>query len=1144
MPASTTREIDGFCCLCRSRCGARFEVREDQLIAAKPAPDHPTGKALCLKGKAAPEIWSNPDRLLYPQRRTTPKSDPNPGWERVTWEQALQDIAQRLEAIKTRDGAEAVGFGVTTPSGTPMSDSIEWVERFIRLFGSPNTVYATEICNWHKDHAHKFTYGSGILYPDYENADAILLWGFNPSAVWLDQATQIAAARARGAKILSVDPRRAGYAQGADHWLRVLPGRDGPLAMCLAQILISRQAYDAEFLRRWSNASLLVKDETGAFLREEEVTGVVGGGRYVAADATGGLVFYDPKSRSFDAEHQGLQLRTKVEVETVFGPVACRTAFVRYEEACAPWTVARTAAETGIAAEDILRAAETLIAAKRVAYYCWSGVGQHRDATQTDRAIALLMALKGGYDRRGGNVAYEKHPMHAVTDFNQFPAGKIEKALGYQARPLGPPSQGWVAARDLYAAILEGEPYRVRALVGFGANMSVSQGDTDMAVAALQALEFHVQIDSVETPTARFADYLLPANTPWEREALRNGFDVSQSAESLAQLRPAVVPSAGESRSDTEIVFDLACRLGLGDAFFDGDIDAARDWQLQPSGLRLADLRAHPKGISRPLTYREAKFAEQVDTGLRGFQTPTGLVEIYSERLLNHWYEPVPRFQSEVQGEDQHAYPLRLTTAKNGYFCHSQHRNVVSLRKRMRQPQVWVHPDTAQAQGLEDGDWAELVSPHGTARMQVVFDTDLHPDVAVGSYGWWQANAPLGLGGYDPFSGKGANYNRLISAALCDPISGSAPHRSTRCALRPLAGSGSVKPAWQGFREAVVTEVEEVARWCTRVGFAIVGMAQLPDFLPGQHITLRAQIAGQDAPVVRCYSLVGAAVDPKRECYQITVRHVPAPADRADLPGGVMSGFINTALTRGARVALKAPSGRFTLPIAMERPLVMVAGGIGITPFLSYLETAAALGLSHPLRLIYANRNSAGHAYRHRLAHLQKQLPNLQLVDIYSEPLPVDRIGATHNKCGFVTAGDILRDWEGQVPEVYQCGPPAMMAAVERALAQAGHPKEHLHKEAFVSPVADRPLPEGPFEVQFAKSGKTLRWTKAAGSLLDLAEREGLALASGCRAGQCESCRLRVIDGRTMHRTELAFEEAEHCLACQAVPLSDVVIDA
>ncbi|WP_162561013.1 hypothetical protein, partial [Tritonibacter mobilis] len=73
----------------------------------------------------------------------------------------------------------------------------------------------------------------------------------------------------------------------------------------------------------------------------------------------------------------------------------------------------------------------------------------------------------------------------------------------------------------------------------------------------------------------------------------------------------------------------------------------------------------------------------------------------------------------------------------------------------------------------------------------------------------------------DPFSGKGANYNRLISAAQCDPISGSAPHRSTRCALRPLAGSGSVKPAWQGFREAVVTEVEEVARGCTRVGFAI-----------------------------------------------------------------------------------------------------------------------------------------------------------------------------------------------------------------------------------------------------------------------------------------------------------------------------------
>ncbi|AUQ52351.1 putative molybdopterin-containing oxidoreductase (plasmid) [Phaeobacter inhibens] len=1136
-----TQDISGFCCLCRSRCGATFEVRDGQLLAAKPAPEHPTGKALCLKGKAAPEIWSNPDRVLYPMRRTNPKSSADPGWERVSWERALTDIAGRLKEIRTNHGAEAVGFGVTTPSGTPMSDSIDWVERFIRLFGSPNTVYGTEICNWHKDHAHRFTYGSGILFPDYGNADAILLWGFNPSAVWLDQATQIAEARARGAKIISVDPRRAGYAQGADHWMRVLPGQDGPLALGLANLLIECGAYDADFLRRWSNASFLVREDTGEFLREADLNGDAGAGRYVAANTQGEPVFYDANTKMFGEGSEGLDLCASIQMNTHFGRLSCRTAFMYFAESCAKWPVSRVSEVTSIPESEIRKAADTLMSADRIAYYCWSGVGQHRDATQTDRAIALLMALKGGYDVPGGNVAFSKHPMNVPTGFHQFPDGQIEKALGYEARPLGPPSQGWVLARDLYRAILEEQPYKVHALIGFGANMAVSHGDTDLGVDALKALDFHVQIDSVETPTARFADYLLPANMPWEREALRNGFEVSQEAESLVQFRQIAVAPKGESRSDTEIVFALAVRLGMGDAFFDGDIDAAREWQLQPSGLTLADLRAHPDGIRRPLTYRERKYAEKTDAGVRGFETPTGLVEVYSERLLNHWYDAVPVFEYPAATDD--SYPLRLTTAKSGYFCHSQHRNIASLRKRMSAPQVRVHPDTAEAQGLEGGEWAELTSAHGKARMQIVLDTDLHPEVLVGSYGWWQASPTLNLPGFDPFSDLGSNYNRLISAEENDAISGSVPHRSTRCAIAPLPGQMRVRPAWSGFRTAVVQEIERVAEGCTRVAFAVDGFELLPDFLPGQHITLKAKVPGQDSPVIRCYSLIGSGVDPERKTYQITVRVVPAPPGADDLPDGAMSGYINHVLESGSLVELKAPSGRFTLPVESNCPVVMVAGGIGITPFLSYLETAAVMGAKHPIRLVYANRNSAGHAYRARIAGFKDRLPGFEAINIYNDPLPSDTVGGTHDRSGFANAQDILEGWDGMVPNVYQCGPPPMMAALESALADAGYPPERLHKEAFVSPVADKPLPNGPFQVTFAKSGKSVEWTESAGSLLDLAESHGLALASGCRAGQCESCRIRVIEGQTMHRTELAFDDEAHCLACQAVPETDVVVD-
>ncbi|MES4992606.1 molybdopterin-dependent oxidoreductase [Agrobacterium radiobacter] len=132
-----------------------------------------------MKGRAAPEIVHSTDRLLYPLRRTTPKGSTDPGWVRISWDEALAETAASLGRIRAQSGAEAVAFSVTTPSGTPISDSIDWIERFIRHFGSPNACYGTEICNWHKDFAHAFTFGSGMPAADYPNAETIMLWGHN-----------------------------------------------------------------------------------------------------------------------------------------------------------------------------------------------------------------------------------------------------------------------------------------------------------------------------------------------------------------------------------------------------------------------------------------------------------------------------------------------------------------------------------------------------------------------------------------------------------------------------------------------------------------------------------------------------------------------------------------------------------------------------------------------------------------------------------------------------------------------------------------------------------------------------------------------------------------------------------------------------
>jgi anaerobic selenocysteine-containing dehydrogenase len=156
-----------------------------------------------------------------------------------------------------------VAFSVTTAAATAISDAMPWIYRLINSFGSPNTCNGTEICSWHREFAGSFTTGAGIGAPDYERAGCILLWGFNPSTSWLAAAGAIVEARARGAKLIVVDPRRIGLAVKADHWLPVRPGTDGALALSIAGVMIEHGWFDDDFMRDWTNGPFLVRDDDG-----------------------------------------------------------------------------------------------------------------------------------------------------------------------------------------------------------------------------------------------------------------------------------------------------------------------------------------------------------------------------------------------------------------------------------------------------------------------------------------------------------------------------------------------------------------------------------------------------------------------------------------------------------------------------------------------------------------------------------------------------------------------------------------------------------------------------------------------------------------------------------------------------------------
>jgi anaerobic selenocysteine-containing dehydrogenase len=783
----TTERIRGFCALCRSRCGCISVVEDGRLVAVEPDPSHPTGANLCVKGRAAPELVYAPDRLLHPMKRTRPKGDPDAGWVRIGWDEALGWLAERMRAVADRYGPEAVAFAVTTPAGTAISDGFPWINRLIRAFGSPNMVWGEEVCAWHRDYATAYTFGADIGTPDFDRTGCLLLWGHNPSVAYLAQATAMAELGSRGAALVVIDPRRAGLAARADEWLRVRPGTDGALALGLAGVMIAEGWYDRDFVRDWTNGSFLVRDDTGRFLGAGDIGGDPS--HHVAWDRAGArAVAYDPATGRHAAPIDDPQLEGTVTC----GGIACRPAFERYAALCREYPPERVERITGVPARQIVATARLLWERRPVAYFHWTGLEQHTNASQTVRAVSLLYALTGSFDAPGGNIRPSRPAANDLAPLGLLPEKQRAKAIGLAERPLGPARQGWATGADVYRAILDGTPYPVRGMVGFGANLLLSQPDAPAARRALTSLDFLVYADLFLTPTAALADVVLPVSTAWEREGLRVGFGPTQAGEAYVQLRPRVVEPRGEARSDTWIVCELAKRLGMGEALFGGDEDAGHRFLLEPSGVTLEQLRENPGGMRAPVATRHRQYAQPSGDGVVGFATPSRRVEIYSEQFLAQGQPPLPEYVEPAMShaarpELRDRYPLILTTAKVVQFCHSQHRNLPRLRRHSPDPLVELHPSAAHARGIAADDWVVVETPRAAMRARAKLESGLAPDVACAQFGWWQACESLGLPGYDADGQGSANYNALIDTDATDPISGAPALRSYVCEVRRAA---------------------------------------------------------------------------------------------------------------------------------------------------------------------------------------------------------------------------------------------------------------------------------------------------------------------------------------------------------------------
>ena len=352
---------------------------------------------------------------------------------------------------------------------------------------------------------------------------------------------------------------------------------------------------------------------------------------------------------------------------------------------------------------------------------------------------------------------------------------------------------------------------------------------------------------------------------------------------------------------------------------------------------------------------------------------------------------------------------------------------------------------------------------------------------------------------------------------------------------------------WQGWRKFRVESKIKEAEGCHSLTLVPHDGKEIPGFLPGQFITFSIRLPNESKPIVRCYSLSDA---PGNASYRCTVKKVPAAS--ADVPPGRVSGYFNDVLQVGDIVDVKAPSGKFFMDMTTDNPVVLIAGGVGITPMISMMNAVINENSRRSVYFFCGFRNREDHLFYEHMQAVVAEHHNVQLHVAYSRPGANDVMGRDYHSQGYLDL-DVFRSClPSNNFEYYLCGPPAFMSSIDKTLKDWGVPEESIKSEAFGPAARPSRKPsksdakqDTTFAVEFSRSGKKVMWNGDFESLLDLADEHGIAIDSGCRAGNCATCAVAIKEGRIRHvETPDSPVSEGSCLTCLAVPESDLKIDA
>lgn len=721
--------IKSLCYFCHANCGVLAYVKDGDVIKIEGDPNYSNQGGLCCRGTSALLHVNHPARINHVLKRVGAKGEGK--WEKIPYDQGIEEVAARLNQIKDESGAEAVA----SAGGTTRTD--DWARRrFLNQFGTPNGFHNALLCWIPTFMAETCVAGWSPFETDLGAAKSLILWGMNPGASTLGGMNGYTDLQKAGLKIIVVDPRYSETASKADLWLPLRPGSDAALALAMLNTIIYSGMYDFDFVEQWCDGFDELMEHVAPY----------------TAEWAAPITWLTPD-----------QIREAAKMYAMNTP-GC------IQWGCT-WDQIGRASTTGSHAIALIRA------------ICGNldvpgGDGMPGPAMNflTDEEMEVNECLPE--EQRSKQIGSNKFKLTSWPGY-QLISDNARRTWGKTL-----PSEWFCEAHgpSVFKAIITGDPYQVRALICNATNPVNSYGDAKMTLEALKRCDFLVTVDYWMTPTAHLSDYVFPAAGALERPTIVTHYGATDS---LMGGRRAMQPKYDRH---TDMVFwrklGLAC--GQDPAMWPWETEEDAYWHIIESlGLPISNYNEFVDNVR--MYYPPLHQNKFVSNG--GFWTPSGKVECNSSILRELGYVGMPTYVGTCENEIDtpellDEYPLTLTTG-GGFmpYHHSEHFQMQSIRYLYPEPYFSINPETAKDLGIAYGDWCWIETRRGRIKMRANVEAEVAPKVVFAPRGWWFPERNAAADPDNPFGCLESNVNVLTSVDDwdCDPMGGSWANRGLLC---------------------------------------------------------------------------------------------------------------------------------------------------------------------------------------------------------------------------------------------------------------------------------------------------------------------------------------------------------------------------